>query len=176
MKKIAVLIAFCSIVFFNCDDNTSPFQSPPNSEEYTFLDNADGCGSFFVYKTDETTVGLSVSGQRDELGLTSSAQTFDIATNQNVQAVFTEFSNGIIPDYYCSDIAWVNTDPYTVFTAISGDVTVQVLEDNIVVNPWGVEYRIKVSIENAVFEDENGHQRTIENETYEDVYVGWFPG
>ncbi|MGK0390512.1 MAG: hypothetical protein ACI94Y_003265 [Maribacter sp.] len=152
------------------------FQSPPNSEEYTFLDNANGCSSFFVYKTNGATVGLSVSGQRDELSLTTSPQTFGIATNQNIQAVLTEFSNGILPDYYCSDIALIDTDPYTFFTAISGDVTAQILEDNIVVNPWGIEYRVKVSIENGVFEDENGNQRTIDNETYEDVYVGWFPG
>ena len=165
-----MLLSILTLLFLSCNDAK---ESNP-IENFVFNTPAQGCASFNVFRySDNGLAAISVSGNRDNLGLTLNNQTFDISSDVTIELL--EF-DGNVDSHYCDDVLTIE-DPSIIKTWNweSGNVQIQILEDSVFVSEWEMHYRIKVELVSIVLIDEAGEQTNIDM-IFDDVLVGWLPG
>lgn len=105
--------------------------------------------------------------------MSSTNQQFELPHN-NLIVSFNEF-DGPIGNFYCDDVIGDEGEIINSYTAIAGTVEIQIVSDNIFVDPLGTTYEITLQVRNLEFEVE-GISQVIEELILEDVFVGWLPG
>lgn len=172
--KIFALLIIGSLFLTNCntDDNSGNDQV----EELNFIGEIESFGDFFVSRlldTENLKTALIVRGTgRENLNLTSEYTAFSLPNND----LTIEISNWDIPvnGYFSNDAPVVHANKLESWNAISG--TVKLLVKDIGVNGSETYYKITMLLENIVFENNGGVQKSIPYLVIEDAFVGWLPG
>lgn len=146
-------------------------------EEMNFTGAIDACSDFNITKflsSENTNTALRITGSgREQLNLTADFSTFEIPHN-DITIEISEWDSSVA-DYSCNDVAPTTTPNKTEsFTAISGTIKMKV--SNIEILEFETYYNITLELENVIFENEEGIQKSISNLTIENIGVGWLPG
>ena len=168
-------------LFLSCSDNDDNVDNNiTNPEDLDFTGQAFGCGNFFVVQflsDDNLNTVLWVEGSgRENLELTSEIQDFSLP-NDNLN-INIQLWDGPVNDLFCTDIALPNQPVLlNTWTAISGNLRVSVsnveTDETISLSTF---YNVTNTLDNVLFENENGEQILIESLSIEDVSVCFFAG
>ena len=147
----------------------------PVNKTFKFETAADGCANFYVYKEDTAThLHLFVSGDRTILDLDLTEKAFGVDAN-SLQVQILQFK-AEIGNYACDDVANDQGEIIDTWKAISGQVLIQITEDSISVQPWEMTYKMTVKLKDMRLENVAKEVANLQEEVFEDVYVGWLPG
>jgi len=174
MKNVlGVLLLF--VLFTSCGENKECCVLPPVTT-YSFAKaTAQGCSDFYVYKElPEEGLHLYISGDRTSLGLNITEQTFEVGT-PNLKVEMLKFEDEI-GNYACDDVANDQGEIIATWTAISGEILLQITEDSISVDPWGTTFKMTAKLKDMELESAEKEVVSISEELFEDVFVGWLPG
>jgi len=176
MKKfIGFALFFLSLLLLcSCSDKNDIIKDF-NSD--TFTGKADGCSSFFVNRfNNDNNLAIYVRGDRDDLGIDQTMQSFDLSATSGLDVQVEQF-DGSATDHYCNDAIDLSA-PSVIHSweAMSGTVHIQITEDSINVSDFELTYKISIDLENIEVYDEDGNIEIIESATFTDVLVGWSPG
>jgi hypothetical protein len=137
-----------------------------------------GCGDFMVYRLNKkNTSALLVIGDANSLNLTDEKQTFDIrAWSENQLQVRVDRYSENASQYFCNDVIKNPGSKISSWHAKEGDVRIRRTDYTVTNEGDTIGYRLLISIQNMLFENENGRQFEIEYEEFTEVGVGWLPG
>jgi hypothetical protein len=138
-----------------------------------FLPNSSGCGSFLVFKLNDTyDMAIAVSGNREKLNLSTTEQSFDLSSVSNLRVEIEQYQG---TSGYCNDV--IGGKILDMWTGKSGKVKIRSTQDYTDAEPQiDATYKIDVSIENVSLENSKGEKLSIDFLDFKDVYVGWLPG
>lgn len=172
MKKV-ILIFSLALSFFSCGEEIDCCVMPTSN---LFVDaKANGCASFYVYKESATEfLHLAVQGDREKLNLDLTQKSFDLS-NPDLTVELLKF-DGEIGNYACDDVVNDQAEIETIWNGISGTVHIQIVEDSISVNSWEVTYKLNVTLENVILENDENETTTFDKVEFTEVLVGWLPG
>jgi uncharacterized lipoprotein YehR (DUF1307 family) len=172
MKNVIFSLSIIFLFATACDneEKTKNFDGQFSSESR-------GCGSFVVYKVNDTNdMAIAVIGSRESLNLSMTEQTFDLskANANNLKVEILKFATKASL-YYCDDVAGDEiTDKWV---GKSGQIKIVITEDYIDDNPqFRATYKINVKIENVILENNDENKIIIGSLAFKDVTVGWSPG
>ncbi len=172
MRNLIGLICLLSI-FYSCEPKKCCVLPPQRS--FSFEEAASGCGNFYVYKElAEEHLHLYVQADRDALNLDLTEQEFDIS-NEAITVEVLQF-DGEIGQYACDDVANDQGTVISTWSALSGEVSIQITRDSISVNPWETTYEVNVKLKDVFFENEQNENAKLLETNFKEVYVGWLPG
>jgi len=175
MKSILLylILIVSTLILFSCDDSSNTDNAMVIPKEFVFDNVGKGCSNFVIYEINEQFYSIHVSGSRDSLGVSTTLKTFDFP-NDNLQVVVNQF-DGFIGNYFCDDVLGDEGTILNSYSPVSGSSDIVITQDSIIVNEWEVIYEISVSLNDLIFEVDDT-EVTIENLTFSNVRVGWFPG
>jgi hypothetical protein len=171
--KLIAALSILTFALISCDDSSDDNNGVVVQEEFVFDNLGSGCSSFLVYETNEHFHSLHISGNREELGISTTPKTFALPLDQLNVAV-NEF-DGEIGNYYCDDVLGDEGTIINTYTPNSGTAEVVITQDSISVYEWEVIYEVSITLKDLIFVV-GDNIVTIESKTYENVRVGWFPG
>jgi hypothetical protein len=175
LQKISIII-LSLFLFLSCDETTETEQQ---LEVLNFVGQTESFSNFSVYKllnNDNLNVALKISGAgRETLNLSSEITTFTIPNNDLLieisewdRSVSGSFSNDVLGERPIRLQTW---------SSISGTIKLSVSNIKILTTPpTFTYYDITIQLENVIFENIDGEQKTIESLNIENANVGWFPG
>ncbi len=172
IKFIASLLIL-TLAIISCDDSSDDNNAVVIQEEFVFDSDGNGCSSFLVYETNDKFHSLHISGNRDELGISTTPKTFALPLNQ-LNVVVNQF-DGEIGNYYCDDVIGDEGTIINTYTPNSGTAEIVITQDSISVYEWEVIYEVSVTLKDLIFVVDDTIV-TIDNKIFENVRVGWFPG
>ena len=161
-----------------CDD-TGDCQTSvlPDNDFMADLPWDGGCGDLVLYamKTDGTfEVTLWISG------VCEAAHEAGTTINLNYTLPDSEVQLNLrmgtnVSDATCDDVLEAPMNVVHEFPASAGTITLAATPEG-EPQPWSSPARVTVTLSNIEFQDENQCTTTVSSYTWENVYVGWFPG
>jgi hypothetical protein len=118
-----------------------------------------------------------VSADRKKFQLPApGSKTFDLAAAPDGLTVAVDLWKAA-PRFsaYCNDIS-PDTQREATWKAKKGKVTITVFGPNEKPEKGTRDYKASIRLEHVLFEDDAGHQATLEKETITEVRVGWYAG
>ena len=136
-----------------------------------------GCGDLVLYamKTDGTfEVTLWISG------VCEAAHEAGTTINLNYTLPDSEVQLNLrmgtnVSDATCDDVLEAPMNVVHEFPASAGTISIAATPEG-EPQPWSSPARVTVTLSNIEFQDENQCTTTVSSYTWENVYVGWFPG
>lgn len=137
-----------------------------------------GCGDFLVYRLNKkNTSVLFVKGDANSLNLTDEKQSFDIQSwPENQLQVRIDRYNENASQYFCDNVILKSGSKISSWHAKEGEVRIRRTDYTITNHGDTIGYRLLISIQNMLFENENGRQFEVDYEEFTEVGVGWLPG
>jgi hypothetical protein len=146
---------------------------------FQFIDNADGCGDVFVYKSNAaTTEYITAWISARAFGLSSEPTVLDLAeSSDDLQVVVDVYSDAVrkVGEFpYCNDTAPFS-EPIAKWRAIAGSATVTLSADPPEFNCAGEIYEATVVLTDLVLTD-GENEIALDKVQFENVPVGWCAG
>jgi hypothetical protein len=177
LKKVSILL-FSFLLFYSCDETT---ETESQHEVLNFIGETESFGDFSVYKllnNENLNIALRISGAgRDSLDLTSGVNTFSLPNNDLIIEI-SEWDRSVL-GYFSDDAIVFGEEPIKLKTwsSISGTIKLSVSNIEILTTPPNFTiYDITIHLENVIFENKEGEQKSIENLNIQNAKVGWLPG
>lgn len=144
-----------------------------------YINEANGCGDIFVYKSNQGQSEYIVSWvSAGAFALSPEPLTLDLAENPETIIVSIDVYPDIITQLgefpYCNDVAPM-AEPQAVWRAISGMVTVTISTEAVDEPCAGEPYQATVLLEDVTFAFE-GETTHLPSLSFDDVSVGWCAG
>ncbi len=155
----------------------SPASKVPTPTSITFQETGGGCGNIFVYKinTDDT-VGISVSAIKEKLNFSNTEKTFEIGQTDglNVEILVGD----TIAQLYCNDVVYTDQPKPKKLIGKSGKAVISISKIDESQPEWNRNYTATVMLKGVRFTEEDGSNSDIliDELTFKDIRVGWFPG
>ncbi len=152
LSRMKTIITGCLTIALACtacsNDDSAPQTTVPNPNpiEFTEASNSGGCIDFqFYHYADDLTYGLLLSGDTDQLALSTDWQEFEFSPDQDeVTLVLYEFSQPT-DSFFCDDAIEAKEDPIQEWKVVTGNVRLRIARER---NDVGV-YTIDVVISNV---------------------------
>jgi hypothetical protein len=177
LQKISIII-LSLFLFHSCDETTETEQQ---LEALNFVGQTESFSDFAVYKlldNDNLNIALQISGAgRETLNLSSEITTFTLPNNDLIIEI-SEWDRSVL-NYFSDDAIVPGEEPIRLETwsSISGTIRLSVSNIEILTTPPTFTlYDITIHLENVIFENIDGEQKTIESLNIENAHVGWLPG
>jgi len=146
-----------------------------SSSNFQFTGEAKGCESFTLFKLSaDKTMGIRISGEREILKLSQTAQKFSFGKDQIYASVY-QF-NGSAENYFCDDIADVNLKKINKWDATEGVVSALITQDDISTSGTDIMYKMTLIIESVILKNKKNETVELKNVVFKDVLVGWYAG
>ncbi len=168
------------------NSNSVPTQTsaPKLAKNITFQKIGRGCNNFFVYKISEISndipLGIAVSAQRAELGLSTKEKTFDVGKTSglSVMIYMGESRFGTVAGAfsgYCANFP-INSG-FKTLVGQGGTATISIsniVQSKIRPSVWNEEYTVTVVLKNVHFVDDSGNDSDIivDKLIFENIRVG----
>jgi hypothetical protein len=172
-------IVLVPILALACNRNSETGAGPPLGAMPTFeYGSTGGCSDFIVYTTNNgPTEVLVVSADVDRLGIKQGQTTFDLeSAPKDLSVTIQLYPRPQKHLHLCTDFTDPESDKPVVWTAIRGKVTIERFAPDR--RPEGAmsTFRVKVTVEDAVFQDLLGRSAKCPHQVVLDSTVGWVPG
>jgi hypothetical protein len=171
MTRILLFLVVLMALICGCDrENTRP--------NLNFEPNTFGCADFLVYRVNKrNNAVLSVSGSSHLLQLTKEKQAYNLADwPEEALEVRINRYNRNAAQFYCNDVIALPGERIGSWKAVRGKVYIQITEELLRADSTRYGLKLLMSMEEVLFENENGRQVEIPYEEFNEVAVGWLPG
>ncbi|HKA07503.1 MAG TPA: hypothetical protein VKD71_09615 [Gemmataceae bacterium] len=152
----------------------SPLGAMPTFE----YESTGGCSNFIVYTTNKgPTEVLVVSADVDRLGIKQGRTTLDIeSAPKDLSVTIQLYPRPQKHLHLCTDFTDPESDKSVVWTAVGGKIIIEKFAPD--PRPEGTmpTFRVKVTVEDAVFHDVLGRSAKCPHAIVLDSTVGWVPG
>ena len=160
---------------------TIPGQAPegPRSPDPKFdYDSTAGCSDLIVYRTNkERSEVLVVLAEADSLGIKVGVNTFDLTTSRlDLSVAVRVYPRPQKHIQLCTDFLDPESDEPFIWLAVEGKLTVEQFPPDPKPGEMSKTYRVKVTLENAVFRGPPGRTAKCPHTITLDATVGWYPG
>ena len=144
--------------------------------KFVFQQNGGGCGNIFVHKINsDDTVGISVSAQKDKLGLSTQEKTFEVGKTEGLNIEILTGQH--IERLYCNDVVYPDQPKSKKLIAQSGRAIIKISNIDKSLPEWSGNYKATVILKDIHFFDENGNDVGIVDDLmFKDITVGWLAG
>ena len=149
--------------------------TPPTS--ISFQETSDGCLGVFVYKINkDDTVGISVDARKEELKLSTTAQTFEVGKTDGLEVEILVGEQ--IKRLYCDDVSYLDQLEPRQLIGKSGEAIISISGIDKSKPEEGKLYTATVILRNVRFSDYKGSNSyiTVDELIFKDVLVGWSIG
>jgi hypothetical protein len=149
--------------------------APRPTMQYTT--EGSGCADFIVYKSNASgTEYLRVQLNREVHAVSTQPRTFDLAATPTGLVIDIDvYPSRPQSPRYCNDALIADDPSPEVWSARSGRVTISVSADTLTPDPNNL-YKATVKLEGLTFRSRDGETVFLEEEVFENVTVGWYPG
>ncbi len=159
-------IAIATFLLSSCNDKI-------NLSQLKFDKERDGCGNFRVYTIGENNTSLTIRGDRDLLGISTTKQEFALP-HENLEISINEF-DGPIGNFYCDDAIGDEGSVINQYFPASGIAEIQITRDSIQLDGSLVIYEITIKLKDIEFEIDKD-LKFFEEIDFNNIRVGWLPG
>jgi hypothetical protein len=168
MQKLLFLALAFSLCFHSCDQTI-------DMRDLTFYNNENGCCDFHITEiATNDRVTLTVSADIELLDLqVDNEKSFNIGQDSLFTITLNKYNKTLSFSDLYNDVIDENRPKITeTHTAKSGTILITQETERI----SGETYKVSITLTNVVFENQEGEELTIDEESMSNVQVGWYPG
>jgi len=177
--RTIMLLPLVLALFLPACRQVSTSKAPDRTPAFKYVEDKEGgCADIFLHKgTADDLEVLWISADKKKLNLPAKGSvSFDLATAPAGLEVAIDLWDAA-PRFsaYCNDIA-SDTKKTATWKAKKGKVTITIGEPADPPESRSGRYKVSARLDGVMFEDDAGHQATLQEESITDAIVGWYAG